>query len=176
MLKKKIFITGFMGSGKSTIGKRLAEKLGYLFMDTDDILEEKYHKEIKQIFAEEGEAWFRIREEEEINRIRQIKKPVVISLGGGALMSQNTVTRVKSSGILIYIKSSPENIYQRIKHSTRRPLLRGDGEELSREQYLEKIENLLNVREAGFLSADIVYDRDGQDAAECAEKIRYLIK
>lgn len=176
MSAKKIFITGFMGSGKSTIGKKLATRFHYAFIDTDDEIEAKYQKEIRQIFADHGEAWFREKEEEEIDRISSLENPVVISLGGGALMSDKTLNRVKSRGVLIYIKSSPENIYKRIKHSTRRPLLRGEGENLSREQYIDKIEDLLSAREKGFLAADIIFSRDGQNAGECAEKIRYLLK
>lgn len=176
MATNKIFITGFMGSGKSTVGKKLAKKLGYNFIDTDDVLESKFHKEIRHIFADEGEDWFRKQEEKEIFQISKIEGNTIISLGGGALMSGKTLKRIKSLGILIYIKSSPENIYNRIKHSTRRPLLRSEGENLSREQYMEKIDGLLSVRETGFLAADIIYDRDGQDASDCAEKIKYLIK
>ena len=176
MSAKKMFITGFMGSGKSTIGKKLAARLHYSFIDTDDEIEAKYQKEIRQIFADQGESWFREKEEEEIDKISNLENPVVISLGGGALMSDKTLNRIKSRGILIYIKSSPENIYKRIKHSTRRPLLRSEGENLTRDQYIEKIEDLLAAREKGFLAADIVFSRDGQDANECAEKIRYLLK
>jgi len=176
MSAKKIFITGFMGSGKSTIGKKLAARFHYDFIDTDDEIEAKYKKDIKQIFADQGEAWFREKEEEEIDRISNRENPAIISLGGGALMSDKTLNRVKSHGVLIYIKSSPENIYKRIKHSTRRPLLRGEGENLTREQYIDKIENLLSAREKGFLAADIVFNRDGQNANECAKKIRYLLK
>lgn len=113
-----------MGSGKSTIGKKLAKKIGCAFIDTDDELENQYQKEIREIFAHEGEKWFREREEEKINEISNRKEFAVISLGGGALMSEKTLENIKSRGVLIYIQSSPENIYNRIKHSTRRPLMR----------------------------------------------------
>jgi shikimate kinase len=172
----KIFITGFMGSGKSTIGKKLAQQLKFPFIDSDDVIEHKYNKEIKEIFSDEGEAWFRKTEEFEIEQIIAQPEKAVISLGGGALMSQSTLERVLSNGILVYIKSSPEHIYNRIKHSTRRPLLRNDGQVFSREEYIDKIKNLLKQREKGFLAAHIVYDRDGQEAYECAVKIKFLLK
>ncbi len=158
------------------MAKILRKKLGCAFIDTDDELENQYQKEIREIFAHEGEKWFREREEEKINEISNRKEFAVISLGGGALMSEKTLENIKSRGVLIYIQSSPENIYNRIKHSTRRPLMRAEGENLSREEYLNKIEHLLAKREKGFMAADIIYNRDGQDASECAEKIRYLIK
>ena len=110
MSRTHIFITGFMGSGKSTIGKKLAARLGYRFIDTDDEVEQIHGKEVREIFAQEGEEWFREREEEILVSLMGDNRPAIISLGGGALMSVKNQTLVSSNGILIYIKSSPENI------------------------------------------------------------------
>lgn len=164
-----------MGSGKSTIGKKLAKMLGYKFIDTDDEIELLHGKEIRHMFTEEGEAWFRAEEENTIAELIEKKEPAVISLGGGALISDKTLDMIVRNGILVHIFSSPENIYLRIKHSTRRPLLRSKGEELSREQYLEKINTLLNEREKGYSAAHIILDRDNYDANEAAKKLKSLI-
>ena len=131
---KKIYITGFMGSGKSTIGQLLARKLGYSFIDSDDEIERVHGKTVSQIFAEEGEARFRILEESMIGEMKNAAGPVVISLGGGALMSAKNRTSVCADGLLVYIKSSPEKIYARIKHSRRRPLLNRDGKPLNEKE------------------------------------------
>jgi len=164
-----------MGSGKSTIGKKLASLLGYHFIDSDDEIEHLHGREIRQIFTEEGESWFRREEESKIAELIEYEAPVVISLGGGALMSERTLQSIIDGGLLVYIYSCPENIYLRIKHSTRRPLLRNDGEEFSKEEYLEKIRNLLNERENGYSAAHITFDRDNYDANEAAKKIKSLL-
>ena len=170
-LKKHIFLTGFMGSGKSTIGKKLARRLRAKFIDTDEIIELSQKMEIKNIFKVEGESHFRKYEEFVLEGIINTEKNAVISLGGGTLLSDVNLKKVLDAGILIYIKSSPSEIWKRIKHSTRRPLLRKDGEEWTRQMYLNRIAELMEEREIGYKQAQFVLDRDGKEVDEIVREI-----
>jgi shikimate kinase len=170
-LKKHIFLTGFMGSGKSTIGKNLATQLQVKFVDTDDRIEAQYNIEIKEIFQEQGESRFREYEESMLDEIIEKEKPAIISLGGGTLLSQVNLKKALSSGVLIYIKSSPTEIWNRIKHSTRRPLLRKDGEEWTKKMYLARIAELMKEREQGYEQAHLILDRDGKEVEEIIEEL-----
>ena len=157
-----------MGSGKSTIGKKLAQGLVKKFIDSDEVIEQIQGKEIKDIFADKGEAWFRKYEEETIARLTNISESCIISLGGGALISQKNLSLVVRKGYLVYIKSSPEEIWKRIRHSTRRPLLRHENDTWSRQDYIDRIHELLVQRETGYQKADIIIERDGKEADEVA--------
>jgi shikimate kinase len=170
-LKKHIFLTGFMGSGKSTIGKKLATQLQVKFIDTDDRIETAHDVEIKEIFKEKGESRFRQYEETVLADIIVSEDPAIISLGGGTLLSDTNQKKVLSSGFLIYIKSSPTEIWNRIKHSTRRPLLRKDGEEWSKEMYMDRIAQLMKEREEGYHMAHLILDRDGKELDEIVEEL-----
>lgn len=175
-IKKHIFLTGFMGSGKSTIGKKLAHRMARQFFDADDEIEKNIGKEIKDIFADEGEPCFRNYEQETVNRLAGLPTPCVISLGGGALISQKNQLQVKKSGFLVYVKSSPEEIWKRIRHSTRRPLLRHENQSWSKEDYVRRIAELLRQREKGYQMADLIIDRDGKEADEVADLVFYRLK
>jgi len=168
---RHIFLTGFMGSGKSTIGKRLAEMLSVGFIDTDEQIESQVGMEISQIFATKGEEWFRKIEEETIGSVISQQNRNIISLGGGSLLYPLTVEKILDEGILIYIQSDPIEIWKRIRHSTRRPLLRHQGEEWSRERYLERMQVLMIEREEGYLQANIVIHRDGKEVDEIVDEI-----
>jgi shikimate kinase len=170
-LLNHIFLTGFMGSGKSTIGKRLAQKLDVGFIDTDEQIESQVGMGISRIFAAKGEEWFRKIEEETVLSVLSQPDRNIISLGGGSLLSTLTVNNIIEDGMLIYIKSDPVEIWKRIKHSTRRPLLRNEGEEWSKERYLERMNILMGEREEGYLKAHIVIDRDGKEVDEIVEQI-----
>lgn len=170
-INKPIILTGFMGSGKSTIGRRLAKQLNVKFIDTDAKIESAVGMEIKEIFAKKGEAWFRKIEEETIISVIDAQNMNIISLGGGALLSMRTLATVLESGVLIYIKSNPVEIWKRIRHSTRRPLLRHDGEEWSREMYLNRMVDLMKQREEGYSKAQIIIDRDGKEVDELIAEI-----
>jgi len=173
---RHICLTGFMGTGKSTIGKILADHLQLPFVDTDKQVENSVGLSVKEIFAVKGEAFFREREAEQIERELMDIRPKVISLGGGALVQKSTSDLVMQKAVLIYIYSRPEKIYERIKHSTRRPLFRGEHEELNEAQALERIRELMVERTAGYNNADIVYDRDELDAKDVALNICTIIR
>ena len=166
-----VFITGFMGAGKTRIGKSLAEQFGYAFYDSDDFIEQSAGKLIKGIFEEDGEAQFRIIESREIKILCLLKKPAVISLGGGAIQNDDNFNLIQKYGISVYIYSSPEAILNRVKHSSERPLLNvGKGKNYDA-RLLKRITDLLNQRIPTYEKSDIIINRDGLELEEIVELI-----
>ena len=160
-----------MGSGKSTIGRELARRLNRPFIDSDDRIEAGQNMEISEIFSTRGEAYFRELEENIVTEIINSSDKAVISLGGGTLLSQKITALVLASGILIYIKSKPEEIWKRIKHSTRRPLLRQEGDIWQKKEYMKRMTKLMREREKGYRQAHFRIDRDGKEVNEIVEEI-----
>ena len=124
--KKNLYLTGFMASGKTTVGKCLAQHLGWRFHDVDRAIERRARKPIAKIFSTKGEAAFRRMEELEIRRTARTRRTVV-ALGGGALASEQSRCAVAESGRLIYLRVSPAEALRRIKKEgiAKRPKLRG---------------------------------------------------
>ena len=102
--KRIIYLTGFMGSGKSTIGPILANTLGYRFIDLDSYIEKLVSKTVSRIFAEQGEPAFRLLETEAVQSLTR-EQDMIISLGGGTLATGENLRLVKEHGILIYLKN-----------------------------------------------------------------------
>lgn len=159
-MKKHIFLTGFMGAGKSKIGSLLAEEISHTFVDSDKMIERETGKTVRQIFKEDGEESFRKMESEVIRILADCESSSVIALGGGALTNKKNFDLVTKNGILVYIKSSPEAIYERIKDSKKRPLLNVPEGEKFKENMLFKIRSLLNKRTAVYEQADVIIERD----------------
>lgn len=155
-----VFVAGFMGSGKSTIAPILANSLGYDAMDIDHEIEQREGKSVSDIFREHGEKHFRQIEsfvlQECVRRTR-----CVISLGGGTITSPENLRLVKSSGILVYLKAEPEEIFKRLHYKMDRPLLRSaDGLQLPDDELRRKIQQLLLEREPYYAQADITIMTD----------------
>ncbi len=120
--KENIVLCGFMGSGKTTIGRKLARLTNLEFFDSDQYIEKQEGKNILEIFREKGESYFR---ELEIRYVRELsqKRGIVLSLGGGSVISNENVEAVKESGLLIYLDTPYHRIVQNLAHSYTRPLL-----------------------------------------------------
>ena len=118
----KIFLIGPMGSGKSTIGKVLSERLEYDFYDTDKLVEKVVGKKIKEIFEQNGEQYFRLKESEELDKTRKLKN-AVIATGGGIIENEENRLFLKEEKKVIFLDSSIERQYDRTKESQKRPLL-----------------------------------------------------
>lgn len=176
-----IFLTGFSGSGKSTIGPLLANSLGYEFIDLDLAIEKNAGKAITRIFTEDGEEFFRNLELQSIEGLLE-KNNLVISLGGGVLENDRSFQLIKASGTLVYLKSPSKTLARRLYNKTDRPLLKGEkGRKLSREEIEEKISIILSKREPRYESADITVQTDinriGSTVEELTRKIeRYIRK
>ena len=153
-----VFLIGFSGSGKSTVGPRLARRLGIAFWDTDELIAQKHRKTIDRIFADEGEAAFRKYESAVIaGLLRNARSPGVIALGGGALLSRANRVLVQRHGIVVYLSCSIREIYRRMKAKADRPLLKtGPSAGPTRRQaLLLRIRDLLNQRKPSYRLADM---------------------
>lgn len=149
MFKESIFLVGLMGAGKSTVGRFLADRLHYQFVDSDHVIEQKTGASIPMIFDIEGESGFRLREEQVIDEWTQ-KPEVVLATGGGAIMSPENRKHLRSRGVVVYLKSSVEALVQRTRHDRNRPLLQNDDPErvlrkliAEREPFYEEVADLI---------------------------------
>lgn len=149
-LKKTIYFTGFMASGKSRIGRSIAERLHATFVDTDALIVERQGKSISEIFEEEGEAAFRKMELQVIREIAEDMTPKVVALGGGTLTQPSVVSLIRQTGLIVRLWAKPEVLSERIGRKDTRPLMSG----LSPEERLEKIKKMLAEREPHYALAD----------------------
>ncbi len=175
-----IFLTGFSGSGKSTIGPLLANSLGYEFVDLDQVIEKDAGKTITRIFAENGEEYFRSLEKRTLEGII-VKNDMVISLGGGVLENDQSYALIQKSGTMVYLKSPVRTLARRLGNKIDRPLLMGEqGRKLSREEIEEKIATILAKRETRYETAEITVETDikriGSTVEELTRKIERYVR
>ena len=150
-------LIGFMGSGKTTAGKRLAAALGRPFLDTDGYIEEREGVSISGIFAEKGEVYFREAEAAAAKALSR-RAGKVIATGGGMVKSAEAMEALKASGIVIYLKATPREVLLRTAGDGTRPLLAGPDK-------LQKITDLLSEREPLYEKyADITVEVTGKTA------------
>jgi len=176
MSRKNIFyLAGFMASGKSTIGPIVANILGWNFFDLDKEIEKRENKKITKIFEEDGEDYFRRKETEILKQISESDN-VIISLGGGTLIINENREFIKKSGKLIFLSSSPEVAYRRLKHKKDRPILLVDtSEEEAENAQMERIEALMKERMKYYKNADYYIDTDKESIGATADKISRII-
>ena len=168
-----LFLTGFMGSGKSTVGPALAETLGYGFVDVDELIENYEGRSINEIFALKGEKYFRTIERKIlIDTVLKLSK-FVVSLGGGTVTYEDNLILVKKAGILVYLKAEPETIFERVRFKTDRPLLLdpATGKNLPNELLLKRIETILKLREPFYSQSDIIVSTDNKPVGKIVEEI-----
>ncbi len=165
-----IFIIGYMGCGKSTIGKKLAWKLGYPFMDTDTIIEVIAEKSIAEIFESEGEECFRNMEHELLKEIIK-NKNIVVSTGGGMPCFNNNMDIMNIAGTTVYIKMSHESLAKRLTQSKqKRPLLA----DIPLEELPETIKKNLSEREKFYNKAKLIMKGENFKIAELLEFLENL--
>lgn len=165
---KNIILTGFMGTGKTAVGKELARLLDMRLIDLDSEIEKAEQMTINEIFRQSGEKKFREIETEMIKKVTN-NENIIISTGGGAVMKQENVNVLKKTGIIICLMATPETILQRTGNNSDRPLLQVANP-------LAKINELLNLRKPFYEKADIMIDTEDKTplriAKEIVEKIR----
>ncbi|WP_089173369.1 shikimate kinase [Bosea sp. AS-1] len=120
---RAVVLVGMMGSGKSSVGRRLANRLGMSFLDADTEIETAAGMTIPEIFAQRGEAEFRDGERRVISRILVTQAPLVLATGGGAFMNAETRARVKELGVSVWLKAEPDVLMRRVRKRSNRPLL-----------------------------------------------------
>ena len=164
-----IYLIGFMGSGKSSAGKRLARLLGYPFLDIDQAITEEYHMEISDIFSRYDEDVFRLMEKDVLRKTAALAEPHVISAGGGTPCFHENMDFMLAQGLTVYLHLEIPVLVNRIRHShTRRPLVdTQDATELSR-----RVEELFVQRERYYTRADIHFDARNLDAELLARAVK----
>jgi shikimate kinase len=163
-----IVLTGFMGCGKSTVGRILAERLGFRFVDTDRLIEERCAMTISEIFAVRGEAAFRSLEEEVAGELGKLSA-LVIATGGKLMLNPANVSALGADGRIFCLTASPEEILRRVggDEGIRRPLLQT-------EQPLQRIIALLEERCEGYRCFTQI-DTDGKSPQTVAEEVLRLL-
>jgi shikimate kinase len=164
-----VYLAGFMASGKSTVGPRLADALGADFLDLDALIEEQAEKTIPEIFAEEGEMGFRQRETkalwttgERSDLGTDLGSDLVVALGGGTIVDDANRAFAKEHGLVVTLKVEPETVLDRLGDDAgERPMLQDDdGEPLPRQEMADRVRTLLSIRRSAYADADLVVDAD----------------
>ena len=165
---ENIILTGFMGTGKSSVGKILAERLGYRFIDIDEMIEAGSGLTVIEIFASHGEQHFRALETEMLKRLES-ERELVVSTGGGAVIDPENRRRMRSAGKVVNLFASAETIKNRLTGDVARPLLQGD-------KSLEKIIALITEREQFYEDADIRIDTTAKKIEDIVSQILVWVK
>lgn len=165
--EKSIFLTGIMGSGKSTIGQLLAQKTGRTFIDTDSVIECWAGKSISSIFKEEGEAHFRTLEHDMVKSLCSTRS-AVIALGGGALEHHESRKLIREKGNLVWLNIQPDIAAARLENAGDRPLL---GQADSVQDIAEELKAILESRAANYDTADFTIEADFKTPEALADDI-----
>ena len=162
--KPNIVLVGFMGTGKTSIGRRLSTQLRMRYVDTDDIVERDSGRRISEIFAEDGEAAFRELESEAVRKVSKLYN-YVISTGGGVVLKEANMIELRRNGIIFCLNATAEEIYRRVRHQSHRPLLQTPDP-------LTKINSMLEERHAYYAKADYMVETTGRSFGEVMAYIK----
>lgn len=164
-MMKNIVLVGFMGSGKTTVGKALEESTDMTFVDTDELIEAYEGSKIRNIFENKGEAYFRRLENETLKNLLSCTDHKIISTGGGIITNQDNVTLLKQLGKVFYLRIRPETVIARLEGDKTRPLLMGEDK-------LSKVEGLMSCRKELYeMTADKTIDADCLSVNEIVGRI-----
>lgn len=163
---KNIYLVGFMGTGKTAVGKELARKKKWLFVDLDDLIELKEKRTIPDIFAKEGEPYFRRVEKQVLKKVARESK-FVVACGGGIVLNPENIQTMKNTGILICLTATPQAILKRTSGYIHRPLLNVKDPK-------KQIDLLLKMRASFYAQADKTIDTSKISVEEATERILKL--
>lgn len=163
-MKKHIYLIGFMGTGKSTISRALHKRLSWDEIDMDAAIEQEQQMKITDIFAQHGEAYFRDLETDCLVNLSE-QDAAIVSCGGGAVLRSENVKLMRTSGTIVLLTATPETVYERVKHSTNRPILNGN-------MNVEYIAQLMDKRKNAYETAcEVRVSTDGKTPDEIAKEI-----
>ena len=164
---QNIVLVGFMGTGKTAIGKRIAKRLNMRFVNTDDIIEERQKRTIAEIFEESGEPCFRKIEKEVVKDVSDMDD-VVVAAGGGVVLDEENVKNLKEKGVVVCLGATPSVIYERTKKYKHRPLL-------NVEDPVKKIHELLEYRAPFYARADHQVDTSDLTIEQVVDRVLEII-
>ena len=156
-------LIGFMGTGKTSVGRLVAEQLHFDFLDTDELIQVRTGRSITEIFTKDGEPAFRTLERQIVEELAT-RKNTVISTGGGLPTNPANLASLKSHSLVVCLWSSPERIWERVKNQTHRPLLHDPDPQ-------KKIRELLTVRERFYKEADVLVNTDIRNLREVVQQV-----
>lgn len=159
-----LVFTGFMGTGKTAVGKIIAKKLGLAFFDTDAMIEDSTGQTISEIFQNSGEDAFRKLEAETVSLAASMED-IVISCGGGVVINPENIDILRKNGIIINLFASPEHLFDRINKNDKRPLISKALNPLG------EIKKLMEQRKDAYKNCDFAFNTEGLSAQQCAEEI-----
>jgi len=170
----RLFLTGFMGAGKSTVGPLVADRLGYTFIDLDEAITDRAEQPIAALF-ETGEDAFRALESTLLREVSQ-QAEVVVATGGGALASETNLSVAQRAGLVVYLQVSVDALAQRLADTaTERPMLQdGAGHPLQGDALRERIQALLDQRKLRYEQADVIVDAERPPEAVAAAIVKAL--
>jgi len=162
-----IYLVGFMGTGKTQVGKKLAKQLERKFLDLDELIKMSENRSISEIFQKLGEPYFRSLEKKMLSEVSK-QKECVVSCGGGIVIDPQNIKLMKQTGMMICLSATPEVILKRTKGFSHRPLLNGEDPK-------EKIRSLLAEREKFYDQADKIIDTSEISVEETSDQILAFI-
>lgn len=163
-LPRTLVLVGLMGAGKSSIGRRLAQRLGVDFVDADTEIESAAGRSIPEIFEELGEPAFRDGERRVIRRLLEDRIPHILATGGGAFMAPDTRTAIKDKGLSLWLKADIDTLFERVSRRTNRPLLKTADPK-------ETLRGLMTVRYPVYAEADILVETRRVPIETTVEKV-----
>ena len=158
-----IILVGFMASGKTAVGRRVAGRLGYTFLDTDHLIEEELGCTIAELFEQKGEAVFRQLETAVAERLGELENHV-ISTGGGMLTQPGNLERLQRAGLVVFLQADQEEIIERLQRDTRRPLMQGAD-------LHEKVSTLYAQRLPVYSQSDVVIKTKSMSINQVAAQV-----
>jgi shikimate kinase len=164
-----VVLVGMMGAGKTAVGKRLAQRLGFTFRDADQEIETAAQKNISEIFQTDGEAFFRDKERRIIARLLAEDDRLVLATGGGAFMNDETRRTIKDRGVSIWLKAEFEVLMRRVRRKANRPLLQTPDPEVTLRALLAKREPIYAEADITVLSRDVAHDNVLDDVIAALE-------
>lgn len=162
---RNLALVGFMGAGKSTVGRLVARELGLTFVDTDDAIEEKSGRRIAEIFATDGEAAFRALERSVLSELIA-KSGQVLATGGGLVCQPGNMALLQSGALVVCLWAAPETIWERVRHQTHRPLLQVADPKA-------EIERLMAIREPFYRASDVLVNSGLRSLREVATQVAH---
>lgn len=162
-MNKNIVLVGLSGSGKSTLGDILSSLSGYTLVDTDAIIVKLQNRSINNIFATNGEEFFRTLETQVTKEVSAFDKQI-ISTGGGIVLKEKNLEYLKQNGVVFYLKTSVNTLLKRLEGDNTRPLLKTDDVK-------KKLENMLEIRGKLYEKADVTIETDNLTPEETAKEI-----